>query len=160
MADIKLTTLCYIRHGGKYLMLYRNKKKEDPNGGKWIGVGGHFEEGESPDECLCREVEEETGLKLTDRRARGLITFCYDGWGCEYMHLFTADSFEGTLVDCDEGELAWVSEDRLDSLPMWEGDRIFLRLIAENAPYFHLKLCYNSDGALTCAILDGEVLPI
>ncbi len=160
MADIKLTSLCYIQREGAYLMLYRNKKKEDPNGGKWIGVGGHFENCESPDECLCREVAEETGLKLTSWQPRGLITFCFDGWGCEYMHLFTADRFEGCLTDCDEGELAWIPESELITLPMWEGDRIFLRLIAEGAPYFNLKLCYNKEGALTDAILDGEVLSV
>lgn len=142
---MKNTTLCYVEQDGKYLMLLRNKKKQDENAGKWIGVGGKFEEGESPQDCLLREVQEETGLRLTQYRFRGIVTFVSDQYETEYMHLFTAHGFEGERIPCDEGELKWVEKDEVLSLPLWEGDREFLRLLREDAPFFSLKLVYQGD---------------
>ena len=142
---MKNTTLCYVEQDGKYLMLLRNKKKQDENAGKWIGVVGKFEEGESPQDCLLREVQEETGLHLTQYRFRGIVTFVSDRYETEYMHLFTAHGFEGELTACDEGELRWVEKDEVLSLPLWEGDREFLRLLREDAPFFSLKLVYQGD---------------
>ena len=154
---MKNTTLCYIEKDGCYLMMYRIKKKVDVNQGKWIGVGGHCEEGESPDECVLREAREETGLILRNTRARGLVTFVSDKWEMEYMHLFTADQFDGELIECDEGELAWIRKEKVSELPVWEGDKIFLELLAQDVPYFQLKLEYRGD-ALTRAVLDGNVI--
>ena len=154
------TSLCYIERGSEYLMLHRVKKAADENAGKWIGVGGGFEEGESPEECMLREVLEETGLRLLSWRCRGVVTFVSDAWGTEYMHLFTADRFEGELRDCDEGVLAWKKKDEvLTGLPIWEGDRIFLRLLAEDRPFFLLTLRYRGDS-LVDAVLDGKTLDI
>ena len=141
------TTLCYIIKDGKVLMMLRNKKKQDINQNKWIGVGGHFEHGESPDECLLREVKEETGLVLTSYKARGIVTFCYKDV-VEYMHLYTADQYEGELSVCNEGELSWIYKDKVMDLNIWEGDRIFLKLLLEDAGYFSLKLVYDDEGRL------------
>ena len=154
---MKNTTLCYIEKDGCYLMMYRIKKKVDVNQGKWIGVGGHCEEGESPDECVLREAREETGLILRNTRARGLVAFVSDKWEMEYMHLFTADQFDGELIECDEGELAWIRKEKVSELPVWEGDKIFLELLAQDVPYFQLKLEYRGD-TLTRAVLDGNVI--
>lgn len=141
-----LTTLCYIEQNGSYLMLYRNKKKDDCNEGKWIGIGGHFEAGESPEECLLREVKEETGLTLTSFRFRGIVTFCSDEWPDEYMCLFTADAYEGCVnPDCVEGELKWVPKEDVLKLNLWEGDRVFLDLLTRDGPFFSLKLVYQGD---------------
>ena len=155
---MQLTTLCYLRRGEEYLLLHRIRKENDLNRGKWIGVGGRFEEGESPEDCLLREVREETGLTLTGFSFRGIVTFVSDVGGTEYMHLFTADAWEGELTDCPEGVLKWVPESGIDALPQWEGDRIFFRLIREDAPFFSLKLCYEGD-ALIRAELNGRPLP-
>ena len=150
------TTLCYITRGDEVLMLHRIKKKNDLNEGKWIGIGGKFEEGESPDECLLREAMEETGLSLTSWRCRGVVTFLTTGpWEGEYMYLFTADAFEGELKTCEEGELQWVSRDFLDKLPKWEGDKIFLELLWQDAPFFLLTLRYDGDK-LVDAVLNGK----
>lgn len=150
------TTLCYIRNDrGQTLLIHRIKKENDLNHDKWIGVGGKFEDKESPEECLLREVKEETGLTLTTYRYRGIVTFVSDEWETEYMHLFTADGFTGEITRCDEGVLEWVDNDKVAALPTWEGDRIFLRLIDEDAPFFSLKLVYTGD-TLTYAALDGE----
>ena len=149
-----LSTLCYVTQGNDVLMLHRVKKKNDVNKDKWVGIGGKFEPGESPDECLLREAKEETGLTLTSWRCRGVVTFLSDCWEGEYMYLFTADGFEGTLREYDEGDLQWVSRDFLDQLPKWEGDRIFLDLLWQDAPFFLLTLRYQGDH-LTEAVLDG-----
>ncbi len=139
------------------LMLHRTKKKNDLNHDKWIGIGGKFEEGESPEECALRETLEETGLTLTSWRYRGLVTFVSNEAETEYMHLFTADEFEGELKECDEGDLTWVRQKDFDALPQWEGDRIFLRLLDEEVPFFSLKLVYEGDR-LKEARLNGETL--
>ncbi len=152
---MKNTTLCYLTRENQCLMLHRTKKKQDENAGKWIGVGGKMEEGESPDECLLREVAEETGLRLTRWRYRGIVTFVSDCWEGEYMHLFTADGFEGELKACDEGDLAWIALEKLPELPQWEGDRIFLALLSQDEPFFSLKLTYTGDH-LSGAILNGR----
>lgn len=152
---MKNTTLCYIRRGSEYLMLHRVKKENDVNRDKWIGLGGKFEKDESPDECLLREIKEESGLTLTSWRYRGVVTFVSEGWETEYMHLFTADGFEGELADCDEGVLEWIDKSDLMALTLWEGDKIFLRLLDEDAPFFSLKLMYSGDE-LTYAALNGR----
>ncbi len=154
--DMRNTTLCYIERDGKYLLLHRVKKAVDENKDKWIGVGGKFREGESPEDCLLREVREETGLRLKSWRFRAVVTFVSDEWGTEYMHLFTSDDFEGSLRSgCEEGELAWIGREELLQMPIWEGDRIFLRLLAEDAPFFSLKLRYVGD-TLAEAVLNGN----
>ena len=150
------TTLCYLIQDGKTLMLHRVKKKNDVNHDKWIGIGGKFEYGESPEECIRREFLEETGLALEDARYRGIVTFVSGDW-CEYMHLFTAENAEGQIKDCDEGELDWIEKERLLSLPIWEGDKIFLRLLDQEIPFFSLKLRYEGD-TLVKAVLNEEVL--
>ncbi|MDO4490626.1 MAG: 8-oxo-dGTP diphosphatase [Lachnospiraceae bacterium] len=151
MSDSRiLTTLCYIEKEEQYLMMHRVSKKEDANAGKWIGVGGHFQPAESPDECLLREVWEETGLLLTSYRLRGIITFVSDEWGYEYMFLYTADGYEGSdhetdLSRCNEGVLKWIPKDKILDLNLWEGDRVFLKLLLENAGFFTLKLVYRGE---------------
>lgn len=142
---MEITTLCYIEKDNKYLMLKRVKKKEDINKGKWIGVGGHFEEGESPEECVCREVLEETGLILKSYKARGILTFVQNKTFTEYIWLFTADEYEGELIECDEGILEWIDKDKLSELELWEGDRIFLELLNTQEEFFSLKLEYEGD---------------
>ena len=195
MKTPELTTLCYIERDNKYLMLHRVKKQNDINKDKYIGVGGHFEYGESPDECLLREVKEETGLILLSYRPRGIVTFIYGDPNIpeervvEYMHLYTADRFEsssgivdedelsnredGTLSDvgeekpanddvvddyrlpeCDEGELIWIDKDKVYNLPVWEGDKIFFRLLEEREDYFSLKLVYDEDGKLLESVIN------
>ena len=150
---MKQTTLCYIEKGGQYLMLHRVKKENDENRDKWIGIGGKFEDRESPEDCVLREVKEETGLTLTEYRYRGLVTFVSDRWETEYMHLFTATGYTGTLrADCDEGELAWIDKRALLELPLWEGDRIFLRLLDQGAPFFSLKLVYEGERLVSSSL--------
>ena len=149
------STLCYITRGNDVLMLHRVKKKNDINKDKWIGIGGKFEPEESPDQCLLREAKEETGLTLKRWKCHGIVTFLSDQAEGEYMYLFTADRFEGTLKECDEGDLQWVCRDFLDSLPKWEGDQIFLDLLWQDAPFFLLTLRYEGDK-LVEAVLNGE----
>lgn len=151
---MQLTTLCYIEKDGAYLMLHRIKKKQDMNQGKWIGLGGHFEAGESPEDCVVREIKEECGLTLTDYRLRGIVSFCPQGGEDEYMFLYTAEGFTGELTECSEGELAWVDKDAVLEKELWEGDRVFLKLLRENTPFFSLKLCYEGEK-LVKAVLDG-----
>ena len=142
---MNFTTLCYIEKENKYLMLHRTSKKKDGNKDKWIGVGGHFEKGESPEECLLREVKEETGLELTSYQFRGIVTFISDERPDEYMCLYTADRYTGDIGNCDEGELVWVEKGKIMDLNIWEGDKIFLKLLTENQPFFSLKLEYKGD---------------
>ncbi len=152
------STLCYLERDGKYLMLHRTVKKHDVNKDKWIGVGGHFEEGESPEECVVREVKEETGFTLTSFAYRGLVTFVSGDGVTEYMSLFTADGFEGEMTACDEGELEWVPVEKIQDLNLWEGDKIFFCLLKEQAPFFSLKLVYDGHGHLENAKLNGQDL--
>ena len=141
-------------------MLHRIKKENDLNKDKWIGIGGKFEGDETPDECLLREAKEETGLELTSWRCRGVITFLTNGpWENEFMYLFTADGFTGQIKECDEGKLEWISRDYLDQLPKWEGDKIFLDLLWQDAPFFLLKLLYDGDTLME-AVLNGNPLPL
>lgn len=157
MSDIRcLTTLCYIEQEGKYLMMHRISKKNDVNHDKWIGVGGHFKEGESPEECLIREVKEETGLTLTSYQFRGIVTFQSDEYPAEYMHLYTAwaDVSLDQTYDCEEGKLEWIDKKAVCDLPIWEGDKIFFRLLNEGQPFFSLKLTYRKDH-LVEAVLNG-----
>ena len=151
------TTLCYLERDDAYLMLHRIKKQDDYNHDKWVGVGGKFERFESPEDCLVREVREETGLTLTRWRCRGLLTFV---WGnmTEFIHLYTADGWQGEMVQgdaCKEGVLEWVPKEKVTELPIWEGDKIFFRLLNGDRPYFSLKLVYDGD-TLKQAVLDGK----
>ncbi|MBR5922330.1 MAG: 8-oxo-dGTP diphosphatase [Clostridia bacterium] len=150
------TTLCHIEKDGKYLMLHRVKKENDLNRDKWVGIGGKFEETESPEQCNAREVFEETGLILNDAKYRCVVTFVSDVWESELMHVFTASDYTGQIKECDEGELVWVDIDKVYSLPIWEGDKIFLRLIEnEDLPFFSLRLEYRGE-ALISAHLNGK----
>ncbi|SOB73175.1 NUDIX hydrolase domain [Anaerobutyricum hallii] len=149
---MNFTTLCYIEKENKYLMLHRTSKKKDGNKDKWIGVGGHFEKGESPEECLLREVKEETGLELTSYQFRGIVTFISDEWPDEYMCLYTADRYTGDIGNCDEGELVWVEKEKIMDLNIWEGDKIFLKLLMENQPFFSLKLEYKGDKLINTVL--------
>lgn len=153
------TSLCYIERDGRYLMLHRVKKELDENRDKWIGVGGKFEEGESPEDCALRETREETGLTLTDYAYRGIVTFVSDRWPAEQMHLFTARGWTGQLTECDEGQLEWLPRDKLLALPMWAGDRIFLELLWQDTPFFSLKLVYAGEK-LQSATLNGRPLSL
>jgi len=169
---MKQTTLCYLERGNQYLMLHRVKKQNDASHDKWIGVGGKCEADESPDECMVREVREETGLTVTSWRYRGIVTFISDVWPCEYMHLFTAGQWRTNtpsaneddalekLPECDEGDLQWIGKEDLFNLTLWPGDRIFLRLIMNpEQPFFSLKLVYKGDD-LVAAKLDGKQLSL
>lgn len=151
------TTLCYLERGDEYLMLHRTKKENDLNHDKWVGVGGKFQDKESPEDCVLRETWEETGLTLTRYRYRGLVTFISNQWETEYMHVFTADQWTGEPHPCDEGDLAWIKKANLRALPLWEGDQIFLDLLERDAPFFSLKLQYEGD-TLVLAVLDGKRL--
>ncbi len=154
------TTLCHIEKDGKYLMLHRIKKQNDLNHDKWVGIGGKFEEKESPEQCNLREVLEETGLSLYDAKYRCVVTFVSDVWESELMHVFTANNFSGTLKECDEGELVWIDKNAIFNLPIWEGDKIFLRLISdEDCPFFSLRLEYKGDSLID-AELNGKKINI
>ena len=161
MRDNHNSTLIYLENeAGEYLMLHRVKKKNDINHDKWIGVGGGFEHGESPEECALRETFEETGLTLTDYRLRGIVTFDCEGQETLYMYLFTASAWTGELSECSEGDLEWVPKKKVYSLPIWEGDKIFFRLLEEGRPFFSLKLSYDAQDVLLRAALDGKELPL
>ncbi len=153
------TTLCYIERDGHYLMLHRVKKENDLNQDKWVGIGGKFEDKESPEDCMLRETWEETGLTLTHMEYRGIVTFISNQYPTEYMHLFWADEFSGTIKECDEGNLEWISKEALMQLPMWAGDKIFLRLLDEKVPFFSLKLRYEGD-VLVEAVLNQQPLSV
>lgn len=142
---MKLTTLCYIEKDDKYLMLHRVKKENDLNHDKWVGVGGKFEPDETPEECMLREVREETGLTLTKYQFRAILTFLSDEWETEYIHLYTASKFTGTLLECDEGNLEWIPKSEIDKLKLWEGDKIFFKLLRETEDFFSLKLRYEGE---------------
>ena len=154
---MKMTTLCYLERGDEYLMLHRTKKENDENHDKWIGVGGKFEANESPEDCMRREILEETGLTVTDYRYRGIVTFVSNLYGTEYMHLFTVTNWMGEARECDEGELAWIKKQKLFDLTLWQGDRIFLKLLEEDVPFFSLKLTYEGDELIE-AVLNGKVI--
>ena len=156
----KLSTLCYIEKENRYLMLHRTVKENDVNKDKWIGVGGHFEDRESPEECLLREVWEETGFILTSYKYRGLVTFVYGEDTVEYMSLYTADGFTGEQTACDEGELEWVDKKEVLGLNLWEGDKIFFRLLDEGREFFSLKLVYDEADTLQYAALDGKEMEL
>lgn len=154
------TTLCHIEKDGKYLMLHRVKKENDLNHDKWVGIGGKFEDKESPEQCNRREVLEETGLTLLKSNYRGIVTFVSDKWETEYMHIFTSNLFEGEICECDEGTLEWIDKKELLSLPLWVGDKIFLKLIDdESYPFFSLRLEYMGDQLIS-AILNDITLDI
>ena len=152
------TTICYLTVEGKTLLIHRVKKKNDMNHDKWIGIGGKFEFGESPEECMLREFREETGLTLTSWRYRGIVTFVM-GDVCEYMHLFSADGYTGELTSCDEGTLEWVEDEKVLQLPTWEGDRVFLQLLRERESFFSLKLVYGNEH-LVRVLLDGQQMSL
>lgn len=158
MPRSRLTTLCYIEKDDCYLMMHRISKKNDINKDKWIGIGGHFEEDESPEECLLREAKEETGLTLTSYQFRGIVTFDCEDYPTEYMCLYTADGYEGTMTECSEGKLEWVPKKQIPELNLWKGDLIFFDLLEKGEPFFSLKLCYYKDGTLYRAVLNGEEL--
>lgn len=154
---MRLSTLCYIERDGCYLMLHRVKKHVDANAGKWIGVGGGLEKDESPDECIAREVMEETGLTLISPRLRGIITFILPEWENEITFLYTAGA-AGTLRDtCSEGELQWIPLSDIDALNLWEGDRVFLKLLRETNDVFSLKLAYQGDKLMQCALNGNDI---
>lgn len=149
------TSLCYIENNGCYLMLHRIKKENDLNHDKWIGIGGKFQEGESPEDCVIREALEETGLSLSEPKYRGIVTFVSNRYETEWMHLFHADRYSGSIIDCNEGKLEWIPKEKLLELPIWEGDKIFLRLLDQDIPFFSLKLIYEDD-TLIKAVLNGK----
>ena len=154
---MKQTTLCYLERGDEYLMLHRTKKENDENHDKWIGVGGKFEANESPEDCMRREIFEETGLRVSEYRYRGIVTFVSDIYETEYMHLFTVTDWTGEARECDEGELAWIKKQKLFDLTLWQGDRIFLQLLQEDATFFSLKLTYRGDELIE-AVLNGKLI--
>ena len=153
---MQLSTLCYIEQDNKYLMLHRTKKDNDPSHDKWLGIGGKFEKDKSPDECLLREVKEETGLTLIDYAFRGVVTFVSDEWETEYMHLFTATGFQGELIECDEGKLEWVDKAEVLALNIWEGDKLFLNRLNDSKAFFSLKLEYRGDTLLKSVMQDAS----
>ena len=159
-AILRQTTLCYLDRDNQYLMLHRVKKANDASHDKWIGIGGKCEADESPDECMLREVKEETGLTIQQWQYRGIVTFISDIWPCEYMHLFTATQWTGFQTDCNEGDLHWVDKDKLFDLNLWQGDRIFLRLLMDpRQPFFSLKLVYKGDTRTSAKLNGHPILP-
>lgn len=154
---MRISTLCYLERDGKYLMLHRVKKKNDINHDKWIGVGGGLEEGETPLDCVCREVWEETGYTLSNPSYRGILYFYPVPGEDEIIHVYTCGTFSGTEKVCDEGDLVWVDKQKVPDLPTWEGDALFLPLLARDTPFFELHLHYAGDE-LKKAILDGQTV--
>ena len=154
---MKQTTLCYLERCDEYLMLHRTKKENDENHDKWIGVGGKFEANESPEDCMRREILEETGLTVTRYRYRGIVTFVSDLYETEYMHLFTVSDWTGEARECDEGELAWIKKQKLFDLTLWQGDRIFLRLLDSDEPFFSLKLRYAGEHLVSASLYGSPI---
>lgn len=154
------TTLCYIEKDGKYLMLHRTKKENDLNHDKWIGVGGKFEDKESPEECVIRETFEETGLTLKKMEYRAVITFISNEWETEYMHLFVGTEFDGETRECDEGVLEWVDKDKILNLPLWEGDKIFLDLMTKTKDFFSLKLVYEGEKLVEAKLNNEKIIEV
>ncbi|MDY5575995.1 MAG: 8-oxo-dGTP diphosphatase [Lachnospiraceae bacterium] len=142
---MRLTTICYIEKDGNYLMLHRTKKKNDQSHDKWLGVGGKFEKNESPEDCVLREVREETGYTLTSFRLRGIMTFISDIYETEYMFIYTADGFEGEESICSEGELQWIPKQEVLNLNIWEGDVLFLKKLIADEDFFSIKVEYEGD---------------
>lgn len=142
---MRLTTICYIEQDGNYLMFHRTKKENDQSHDKWLGVGGKFDKDESPDECILREVKEETGLTLTSYQLRGVMTFVSDIWETEYMFIYTADEFEGELAECSEGDLQWIKKTEVMNLKLWEGDKIFLKKLIDGDGFFTVKMEYEGE---------------
>ena len=140
-----LSTLCYIEKDGKYLMLHRTKKKNDINKDKWLGIGGKFEEGESPEECITRELKEETGLTLNSYKLRCIVTYVSTNWETEYMYVFTSNDFTGELIECNEGDLQWIEKDKVTELNTWEGDKIFVDQIQNDNKFFTIKFNYDRE---------------
>ena len=140
-----LSTLCYIEKDNKYLMLHRTKKKNDINKDKWLGIGGKFEEGESPEECIVREVMEETGLKLNSYQLRTIVTYVSTNWETEYMYVFTSNDFTGDLIECNEGDLQWIDKKDVTKLNTWEGDKIFVEKLQKDSRFFTVKFEYDGD---------------
>ncbi len=153
---MRLTTLCYIERDGQVLMLHRVKKQQDENAGKWIGIGGHLEADESPEECVLREIREETGLAVTGLRLRGILTFILPAWGNELTFLYTARTESEALPECAEGVLEWVPLEKVDALPLWEGDRVFLPLLRTRQDCFSLKLIYDGEDRFLGSVPDGK----
>ena len=151
------STLCYIERDGKYLMMHRVKKENDINRDKWIGIGGGFEDNESPEDCIRREALEETGLNLGEVNLYSVVTFIVEGGVCEYMFLFKCKDFSGSLIECNEGNLEWIEKSRIYDLDLWEGDKIFLKKIENDCDFFTLKLVYDKDGRLLEAIENGTI---
>lgn len=156
---MRITTLCYMENAGCYLMMHRTKKQQDENAGMWIGIGGHLEENESPLECIKREIREETGIEPEHLLFRGIITFLLPAWGNELTFLYTADTQCTHLPECNEGVLRWIRKEEVLSLPLWEGDKVFLNLLKETKAPFDCLLSYNMDGELISARVDGKTLP-
>lgn len=159
MEELLQTTLCYLEQDGCYLMLHRVKKKKDVNKDKWIGVGGKFEPGEDALTCVMREVQEETGYTMQAPHYRAIVDFYCPPWQPERMHLYTCDTFTGTPHPCNEGDLVWVAKDKVQSLPIWQGDKLFFDLLDRGAEFFHLELFYDGD-TLVRAVLDGKELEV
>lgn len=154
---MKMTTLCYLEKENQYLMLHRTVKKNDVNKDKWIGVGGHIEAGESPEECIIREVLEETGFTMKEYKFRGIVTFVSNEFETEYMCLFTSSQFFGKMIQCDEGELMWVDKDEIPKLNIWEGDKLMFELLKERKDFFSLKLTYHGNRLVEICV-DGKVV--
>lgn len=144
-----LSTLCYIEKDNQYLMLHRTKKKNDINKDKWIGIGGKFEENESPEECITREVKEETGLHLKSYQLRCIVTYVSTNWETEYMYVFTSSEFKGNIIECNEGDLQWVDKNEVTKLNIWEGDKIFIEKIQKDNKFFTVKFEYDGDKLLS-----------
>ena len=142
------STICYIEKDGKYLMLHRTKKEKDINKDKWIGIGGKFEDKESPEECIVREVKEETGLTLNSYKLRGIVTYISNNWETEYMYVFTSVDFSGELIECNEGDLEWIDKEKIFDLNVWKGDKIFLEKLQKDSKFFTAKFEYDGDKLL------------